>query len=74
MTRNIPWQVTNFLFYVGCRGSTPAVGALPPHPHNFQVYELTRCISQLGSPTALAGGGKAGSGFSRVSVYHGEDR
>jgi hypothetical protein len=34
----------------------------------------TRCISQLGSPTALAGGGKAGSGFSRVSVYHGEDR
>jgi DNA-binding response OmpR family regulator len=38
----IPWQVTNFPFNAGCRGSTPAVGAPPPHPHNFQVYELTQ--------------------------------
>jgi hypothetical protein len=29
------------------------VGVVPPLPRNFQVYELTRCISQLVSPTAL---------------------
>jgi hypothetical protein len=54
---DIPWQVTNFPVNAGCRGSTtavalegnpqdrpasPAVGAVPLHPHHFQVYELTQ--------------------------------
>jgi hypothetical protein len=28
----------------GCRGVAPAVGVAPPHPHCFQVYELTQYI------------------------------
>jgi hypothetical protein len=42
--------------------SLPFVARVNPPPSQATT---TRCISQLGSPTALAGGGKAGSGFSR---------